>query len=55
MCFIGLFAQPPLPPILPNYPDRSNWWVLGHNFLKVFYTEFDFGSQRVGFAKSVQQ
>ena len=42
-------------PLLPNHPDRSNWWVLGTSFMKVFYTEFDFGNQRVGFAKSVEQ
>ena len=39
-------------PILPDYPDRSNWWVLGNPFNEVFYTEFDMGNKRVGFAKS---
>ena len=38
----------------PSNPDGINWWLLGRTFLKVFYTEFDFGNQRVGLAKSVQ-
>ena len=39
-------------PLLPDFPDRSNWWILGVPFLEVFYTEFDMGKKRLGFAKS---
>ena len=41
-----------LKPLLPDYPDRSNWWILGNPWNEVFYTEFDMGNAKVGFAKS---
>ena len=38
-----------------HHPDYKNFWILGQPFFRAFYTVFDFGQKKIGFAKSIQQ
>ena len=44
MCVFGFQGLPSLP--VPRM------WILGDVFIGVFYTEFDVGNQRLGFARA---
>jgi hypothetical protein len=33
-----------------NYNETDNVWILGFEFIRHFYTVFDFGNNRIGFA-----
>ena len=43
MCISGFM-------ILPRF--QRNAWILGDRFLGVYYTEFDMGNRRLGFARA---
>ena len=42
MCFLGFQAL-----------DQDGMWILGDVFIGEYYTEFDVGNKRLGFAKAV--
>jgi hypothetical protein len=46
-CYLGIIA-------FPLYADTGDpLWILGDTFMSRYYTTFDIGKRRIGFAKSV--